>query len=117
MSETFTIKLAEGSNPAPVLHLSGRLEAAGAQQLIDEANKLVESGEKYLVLDLSEVEFLASSGLGALLLLTETFRDHDGELVLSALPLAVREVITLLNLNEFLEIKETVTDAFETVTV
>jgi stage II sporulation protein AA (anti-sigma F factor antagonist) len=108
MSNPFAIEVSERSGPVPVLQLRGRLEASGAQELLQQATTLREQGEKALVLDLSEVEFLASSGLGTLLLLTEEFRDCGGQLILADLPPAVREVVDLLNLDQFLRIEATV---------
>jgi anti-sigma B factor antagonist len=113
MSNPFAIEIAQEIGAAKVLRLRGRLEASGAQELLQQASALREAGETVLVLDLKDVEFLASSGLGTLLLLTEEFRDNGCQLILAALPPAVREVVDLLNLDQFLQIEPTVASGLQ----
>lgn len=108
MSSSFVIEVAQQNTPVSVLRLSGRLEAAGAQDLLQKAMELQEQGVSVLVLIMRDVEFLASSGLGTLLLLTEEYRDRNGQLILTDLPNAVSEVISLLNLDQFLHVEENV---------
>lgn len=113
MSNPFVIEEDRQNSTVPILRLRGRLEAAAAQDLLQKASGLREAGASVLLLDLSEVEFLASSGLGTLLLLTEEFRDSGGKLFLADLPQAVREVVDLLNLDQFLQIEPTVESGLE----
>lgn len=106
MPSSFNIEVAQQNTPVTVLRLSGRMESAGAQELLDKALELRRGGENTLVLVMSEVEFLASSGLGALVLLTEELRDRGGQLIITDLPQIVSEVINMLNLDQILHIEE-----------
>jgi anti-sigma B factor antagonist len=49
-----------------VLRAAGEVDVYGAPELREQMVKLVESGARYVVADLSGVDFLDSSGLGVL---------------------------------------------------
>lgn len=104
MSDKLEIVNAGEQAGVPVLHLRGRINAQGAQDLRDQCNALRENGHANLVLDLDGVSFVASSGLGIFLLLTEEYRSAGGRLVLAAPQGGVVQVLQLLNLDQFLEI-------------
>jgi anti-anti-sigma factor len=87
-----------------VLRVSGRLDARNAQALVQECERLLADGQRNIVLNLADVSFVASSGIGSLLALTETFRDRSGGLHLVRLSPPVRSVVDLLNLGQFLSI-------------
>jgi anti-anti-sigma factor len=87
-----------------VLRASGRLDAGGAQQLKNEVDALVEQGHHNLVLVMERVSFVASSGIGTMLVIADVLRRHDGKLVVAAPSGAVTSVVGLLNLGAFLEI-------------
>jgi anti-anti-sigma factor len=69
--------------------------------------------EKYgdVVLQFDEVEFLDSSGLGALMRLMQAARAKGGDLKLSGLPVKVRKVLQLTNLLAQFETYETLEEA------
>jgi len=113
MSVVFEIheKAVEG---AAVLRVVGHLNAKSTTQLLEHC-RVVRSSKRSVILNLSEVEFIASSGIGALLALTEEFRE-DGLMVRYAdLSSAVDSVLRLLNLQEFLGIDESVEDAIRSI--
>lgn len=106
MPETLLIQSGSLEAKARVLHLSGRLEAAGAQRLRQQCLGLRGQGMLRIVLELSGLTFVASSGLGTFLLLTEEFGHAGGKVVLAAPGESVLSVIKLLNLDKFLNIEE-----------
>lgn len=102
-----------GSIPAPILHLRGRLDTAGAKQLREAALvSLKDSGESNLVVDLAEVDFVASTGLAIFLLLTEEFVEAKGIIVFVNATPAVMQVISLLNIDQFLKLETSAEAAF-----
>jgi anti-anti-sigma factor len=52
--------------PVTVMRLAGELDASNYQEIIGHAETLYQDGARYLLLDLSELTFLSSSGLVAL---------------------------------------------------
>jgi anti-sigma B factor antagonist len=111
MPETFAITVTSESDSTPVLKLRGRLDAAGAQLLRERCTELRERGHTRSVLDLDAVSFVASSGLGTFLLLTDEFRSAGGKLILAAPRRGVIQVFELLNVDRFLDIALTLDSA------
>lgn len=53
----------QGDISATILHLKGQLDRNTDDQLLDRARQSHEDGARYLLLDLSDLEMLTSSGL------------------------------------------------------
>lgn len=67
MSElTITTSQIQGSMPVTVLHLKGHLHGPTEQELFERARQANEGGAKHILLDMSELDVLASAGLRAL---------------------------------------------------
>lgn len=107
MVREFTLETVGPTDGAVLLRLAGRLDAKNAQALVTRCNELYENGTTRIVLNLSGISFVASSGIGSLLALTERFQDAGGGVRLVAVSDAVRSVVDLLNLGEFLRIDAT----------
>ena len=107
MVQEFHIEEVSQPGGAALLRIAGRLDARGAQAMSLRCKDLRDRGAARLVLNLAGVSFVASSGIGSLLALTEQARDGGGCVRLVHLSDAVRSVVDLLNLEEFLQIDET----------
>jgi anti-anti-sigma factor len=86
-----------------LLRITGRIDTHNASQLLRQCVTAHQAGS-HVVLNLSQVTFIASSGIGALLALTEQFRQGPTRIRFTALSSAVSSVIELLNLDQFLAI-------------
>ena len=64
MTDALTITKSQG--PVTVLHLAGKLDAQTQAMLLDMARTEKATGARFLLIDLGNVEFIASAGLGAL---------------------------------------------------
>ena len=64
MADTLTITITEG--PVHVLHLAGKLDAQTQARLVETARAEQEAGTRFLLIELHELEFITSAGLGAL---------------------------------------------------
>ena len=93
-----------------VLRLRGRLDASTASALLEHRAALQGDGQN-LVLNLAEVSFLGSSGVGAMLVLVERFAERAGAVHFAAPSQAVRSVVDLLELGEHLPIHATEDEA------
>ncbi|MBU8869428.1 MAG: STAS domain-containing protein [Gemmatimonadales bacterium] len=113
MSKRFTITQDKENNSTPILHLAGRLDADGAHALRTRVLELKERGSTRIIVHLAELEFVASSGLGTFLLLTEEFLDVGGSISFVAPSPDVRQVISLMNIDQFLNLVDTEEQALE----
>jgi anti-sigma B factor antagonist len=76
---TISTREAEGRT---VVSVAGEIDVYTAPRLREEITELVAAGTYDLVIDMSEVEFLDSTGLGVLVGGLKKVRAHDGSLQL-----------------------------------
>ncbi len=88
-----------------------RLDAHNSQEFKDYLLRLLESGTKAVVLDLSEVGFVDSSGLGALLSGHKNAGLREGRFALSGVQARVQSMFELTRLHRVFEIHPKVEDA------
>jgi anti-sigma B factor antagonist len=63
-----------------VLQVTGEVDVYTAPQLREQVVQLVDSGVRHIIADLRGVDFLDSTGLGALVGSLKRLRTHDGSL-------------------------------------
>jgi anti-sigma B factor antagonist len=90
-----------------------RLDAHNSDELKAELNRLFESGMKDLLIDLKEVRFIDSSGLGVLVSGFKNASARQGSLKLSGLQSQVKSMFELTRLHRVFDIFQTVDDALE----
>ena len=60
----------------------------------------------YIVIDMSELQFLSSAGIGSILGTVELFRERGGDIVLTNVGNKIMHILDVLNLAEYLTICE-----------
>jgi len=90
-----------------------RLDAHNSDELKAELNRLYESGMKDLLIDLKEVRFIDSSGLGVLVSGFKNASARQGSLKLCGLQSQVKSMFELTRLHRVFDIFQTVDDALE----
>jgi anti-sigma B factor antagonist len=93
---------------AAVLTLDGRLNMVAAPQLKASIDQTVEAGRARLVVDLSAVPFMDSSGMGALVAGLKKARQASGDLRITGVSPQVATVLALTNLDRVLRSHESV---------
>ena len=111
MAAEFWIEERQLQLPIAVLKIGGRMGANPAKELRTRCSELKERGFENLVIDMSEVTFIASSGVGALVVLTGEFSIRGGSTHFVALSPPVQRAIELLNLAQFLAVHDSERDA------
>lgn len=102
----------ESSGTAKIIFVhEDRLDANNAEELKIEINRLFESGSKDLIVDLNDVHFIDSSGLGVLVSGFKNAATHQGSIKLSALQNQVKSMFELTRLQRVFDIYQTVDDA------
>lgn len=94
--------------------LEGRFTAVGAPVFRKAVTDLVGKDDVRIVVDLSQVAFIDSSGLGALIGSLKTARLAEGDLRIAAPTPAVSSVLRLTNLDRVLRAYPDPDSAFDT---
>lgn len=90
-----------------------RLDAHNSEELKAEVNKVFATGSKNLIVDLKEVRFIDSSGLGVLVSGYKNASTRQGALKLSGLQTQVKSMFELTRLHRVFDIFQTVDEALE----
>ena len=90
-----------------------RCDAHNSEELKSEMNRLFESGTKNLLIDLKEVRFIDSSGLGALVSGFKNASTRQGSIKLCSLQTQVKSMFELTRLHRVFDIFPSVDEALE----
>ncbi len=107
-------KIQKKKNHTLVIQLDGRL--VGEFQTIalnDELKDLIEDKYYRIIFDMSELEYINSTGLNFFLKVLTKVRKFDGEVVMCSLNKLLLELMVTTKLNSFFTICENVEDAME----
>jgi anti-sigma B factor antagonist len=90
-----------------------RLDAHNSGDLKTEMQQLFEEGSKNILVDLHDVRFIDSSGLGALVSGFKNAISHQGNLKLSTLQTQVKSMFELTRLHRVFEIYASTSEALD----
>ena len=90
-----------------ILDLSGRITLGeGSVQLRDAVRDLISKGSKRILLNLAEVNYIDSSGIGELVSAFTSVRNQGGELKLLKLTKKVHDLLQITKLYTVFDIKD-----------
>ncbi len=89
----------------------GRIDANTAPAIEQKLLSLISEGARKLVTDLSEVWFISSAGLKALLVALKEAKREKGDLLLAGVQAEVREVLELTGFSTIFKVYACVEDA------
>jgi len=98
-----------------VVSVGGEIDVYTAPKLREQIVQLVEDGQYHLVIDMEDVEFLDSTGLGVLVGGLKRVRAHDGSLRLVCTQERILKIFRITGLTKVFPIHSTVTEAVEAV--
>lgn len=98
-------------NGVQILNLKGRLDLASGSGLKEQVKNLMDHEKCTIHLNLQEVDFINSSGLGVLVSLMKEIRVKKGRLSLSNLASYVQEIFEITQLSHIFEIFTTEEEA------
>jgi anti-sigma B factor antagonist len=78
-----------------IISIGGRLDAYAANDVERKLDSLVTAGHVYLVVDLSRLEYISSSGLRVLLGAIKRVKKEQGDIRLACLQPSVKEVFDM----------------------
>ena len=90
-----------------ILDLSGRITLGeGSVQLRDAVRDLLAKGQKHILLNLGDVNYIDSSGIGELVSAYTTARNQGGELKLLNLTKKVHDLLQITKLYTVFDVKD-----------
>lgn len=92
------------TNDGLMAQLKGRLDTASSAQFATEMQPLLEHAAEHIVLDLSELTFISSSGLRHLLTLRKASQVKGGQVTLHHVNNDVLQVLRLTGFDKLFEI-------------
>lgn len=96
-----------------VLHVAGRLDLVSSNTLKDSVRQRLQQKRTRLVLEMRGLDFINSSGLGALVSIFKDVRLVNGRLILAGLAPYVQEIFEITQLTNVFEICKTESDAIQ----
>ena len=94
-----------------IVTVKGRMGEVSAPEFEEKMNELIDKGETKFLVDLEGLEYISSAGLRGLLAAAKTLKEKDGQIFLSGLMGAVREVFEISQFISIFQIFETVDSA------
>ena len=97
-----------------ILKLEGDLigENSGID-LIEVVNDSILSGVRYAIVDISDLRYMNSSGIGVLITIMTKFRNKGGEVCLLQPSESVQKLLIITKLNNIFHIVDTKKEAFD----
>jgi|SRR6185437_9121137 len=100
-----------------ILDLSGRITLGeGSVQLRDSVRDLLAKGQKHILLNLGDVNYIDSSGIGELVSAYTTARNQGGELKLLNLTKKVHDLLQITKLYTVFDVKDDEASAIQSFT-
>jgi anti-anti-sigma factor len=97
-----------------LFRFTGLLDAFSEPTFQKVLSSKIDEGTKQIILDLSKIDFVDSSGLGALVRLAKQVKDAEGTLQIVA-NARVTQTVKLVNLQKFLSLQPNVEAALEKI--
>lgn len=94
-----------------ILRLDGSLDAYSFPKLEQTLNELRDSQRNRVILDCTDLDYISSAALGALIGFARRAREQGGDLKLANLSPRIFNIVELLGFHKILEICETIEEA------
>ncbi|HEV3228069.1 MAG TPA: STAS domain-containing protein [Solirubrobacteraceae bacterium] len=97
----------QASDQRHVVSVAGEIDLFTAPELKQRLVSLIDSGQRHIVIDLSETTFLDSTGLGVLIGAVKRLRGQDGELVIVNRDESIAKTFEITGLDQIFTIRST----------
>lgn len=110
--ENMSLKI-EDKGKAKVVSLSGKMDVGLSMTVESELEELVDSGGINLILEISNVEYLSSSGIRVFIAIMRKIKDKQGKIVLADVPETIKKILRTVDLENLFEVYDSVDKALE----
>lgn len=97
----------ETRNDIQLVRLQGSLDMYSFPRLETQLNNLFQQNRYRVLLDCSQLDYIGSAGLGALMGFTKLARENNGDLKLLSVPDRIYKIIELLGFTKVLQVYNT----------
>ena len=94
-----------------ILGLSGKLDIEGGKMLVERMTQILAGGERYILLDFTDIAYINSSGLRALLLVAKQLASSGGMLILAGVNDQIQKVLKISGLASTFTLQPTKAEA------
>jgi len=102
----------EALEDCQVFHLAGLLDAFSEPVFVKVVTKHLEKGSPNLILDLAGIDFIDSSGVGALVQLAKLVQERGGIFQVVSNP-RITQTVKLVRLEKFLSLRNSLQEALD----
>ena len=98
---------------AKVVSLTGKMDVSLSVTIEQELEELVESGANNLILEISGVEYLSSSGIRVFISIMRKVKGKQGKIVLAQVPETIKKILKTVDLEDLFEVYDSIDKALE----
>jgi anti-sigma B factor antagonist len=95
-----------GKSDIKIFEIEGEIDVYTSMDLKKEFNTVIDSGKNKLIVNLSNVSYMDSSGLGILVAILKKSKQENGNMKLIKLTPGIKKIFDLTKLTKFFEIFE-----------
>lgn len=111
MEHPLDIRVQRQGDDVAVLHLSGNIDELAADDLGAALDEVMADGRPRIILDLTDVWFMGSTGLGQIMRTYRAVRKEDGYVRIANPQPLIADLFAVTKINKLLDIYPTVEDA------
>ncbi|KUP06261.1 anti-sigma F factor antagonist [Bacillus coahuilensis m2-6] len=112
MSLSIDMEIREFGYIVMVIRLQGELDHHAAEELREKASNMIQDYQvKHIVLNMKQLSFMDSSGLGVILGRYKEIKQHNGEMVVCEVSPAVKRIFELSGLFKIVHLEATEEEA------
>ena len=112
--ETKTLTQKPLDDQVLVIVAGSTLDNNNAHEMVEAISAAYTEGRRYVIIDMSALEFISSAGVGSILGTIEMFREKGGDVVLCNVASAIMHVFDVLDLGEYLTFRPDLPQAMTT---
>jgi anti-sigma B factor antagonist len=115
MATTLNFNVVVRSSPqhatASLVDVEGEIDVLTSQRLKTALAGIVDAGASTIVINLDQVEYLDSTGLGVIVSAMKRIRENDGSIVLTGLSPHLTKIFEITGLRKVFDVYPTASDA------
>ena len=111
--EIETIPVQAGERMVQKVKISGYLDSSTFPQLQEHLDNLLKQGNQYYLLDLQNLDYISSAGLGVLMGILREVRERNGDLKIFNMSEKIERVFYLLGFSRLMKVYSSEAEALE----